>query len=609
MLRISGETRPRRFSSSPAQVTGLVYSTYYSASVSAVNGVTEGESSNIVTQKTLLPGPLMVRFLFGDTYMNGTAVNSPSVTNCRLYRKGESTALLTGTVTAGVLRIYVLNNPNIIAGNEYDVRALDGNPNSPTSIPGMATTITAELPKLVLNPINSTTKAISGATEANGIVRINVDNVNRTTVTADASGQFSTISSSVTTNSLVKVEARVGNIYPKLIAVRVDSGTTAIPTLPERTLVEMESFLDVTKWQLQSGAGTSRSADTVNTKDIQSIKLTADKVIAFMRNTTFDIDVSTKTAYECRLYVADVTTLDKVIVYLANDTTLANNISFTINSYELVTGWNTVTVALGSGKITGTFTSTQSIKAMQVRVEPKIDAKADVSFDLVSSVQANKGNILFVFDDAWKEAQVGITSLESKGLRASIGVVEINETDSRFMTNAELKSLNLKGHDLANHTKDHPHLNTLSKADQRTQFDSCKAYLTTNSWTRANDATIYPYGDYNTDTLLALSEGMYRFGRTLTSGLEINTPVSNYLVRTYNLTPDRTVAMAKNMIDYAIQTGSTLVFLNHRLGTTEQMVDTMFWRSDWFEQLATYAKQKVDNQTASVITIADWLLQ
>ncbi|WP_141087972.1 polysaccharide deacetylase family protein [Listeria newyorkensis] len=582
-------------------------STYYSASISGKSGILEGELSNIVTKKTLYPKPTVSRVLLGDTYINGSAVNNPNVTNCRLYRKGESVALLTGTITAGALKIYVLGNASITAEKEYDIRVVDGNPNLPTSIPGMPATITIELPKLTLNPVTSTLKVISGETEPAGQVRINIDNVNKTVVTADVNGLFSTVSSNVTSNSIIKVEAKVGTIYPLYAAVRVDSH--ALPDAPTREVKDLESFTTLSSWVLQSGVGTMRSSDTVNTKDTQAIKLTADKVIGFMRNNTFNVDLKEATAIECLLFVKDIAALDKVIVYLANDIGLANNMSFTINSYELVTGWNKVAVALSSGKVTGSFTKAQDIKAMQLRVEPKTEMKAEVSFDLISSVRADKANVLFVFDDAWNEAKVGIASLESKGLRANISIVEVNEKDARFMTNTELKGLNLSGHDLLNHTKDHPHLDLLSKADQRVQFDSCKTYLTANGWTRANDSVIYPYGDYNSDTLLALSEGGYKLGRSLTSGLEVNNPNNNFLVRTYNLTPDRTIAQAKNIIDYAIATGSTLVFLNHRLGTAEQMLDTMFWRSDWFEQLTGYVKQKVDDQTLNVITVSEWLLQ
>ncbi|MBC2196811.1 fibronectin type III domain-containing protein [Listeria booriae] len=217
LIRIAGETRPRQFNSSPAVVTGLVYATVYSAKVSAVNGVIEGNSSDVVTQKTLLPKPTILRFLYGETYINGTSINSPSITNCRIYRKGETTALLTGTITAGVLRIYVLGNVNIIPGNEYDIRAIDGNPNLPTSAAGMPTTITAELAKITLNNVVASSGVVSGTTENNGQVRISVDGVNKTVFTATSTGSYTGNISGMVAGSVVKAEAKVGSIFPSYV--------------------------------------------------------------------------------------------------------------------------------------------------------------------------------------------------------------------------------------------------------------------------------------------------------------------------------------------------------------------------------------------------------
>lgn len=214
---MSGETRARRFDSNQAIVIDLVYDTVYSASVSAVNGVIEGDSSNVVTQKTLLPKPMVSRFLYGESYINGTAVNASNVTNCRLYRKGETTALLTGTITAGVLRIYVLGNANIIPGNQYDIRAIDGNPNLPTSVPGMPATITAEVAKITLNNVVASSGVVSGTTENNSQVRISVDGVNKTVFTASATGAYSGSISGMVVGSVVKAEAKVGTIYPSYV--------------------------------------------------------------------------------------------------------------------------------------------------------------------------------------------------------------------------------------------------------------------------------------------------------------------------------------------------------------------------------------------------------
>lgn len=197
-------------------MTGLTQKTYYSVTVSAVDRTLEGERSDSVTQKTLLSAPYIARFLYGETYINGTSLDDPAVTNCRIYRKGETTALLTGTIVAGVLRIYVLGNVNIIAGNQYDIRALDGNPNA-GAIAGMVTTITAELAKITLNPVVASAGTVSGTTENNGQVRISVDGVAKTVFTASATGTYSGAISGITVGATVKAETKVGSIYPSYV--------------------------------------------------------------------------------------------------------------------------------------------------------------------------------------------------------------------------------------------------------------------------------------------------------------------------------------------------------------------------------------------------------
>ncbi|MBC1290483.1 hypothetical protein HB824_01235 [Listeria booriae] len=217
LLYMSNRTAPRAVFSNEITIDGLTFATVYDARVSAFRRGQEGAQSELLTQKTLLPAPTISRFLFGETYINGTAVDLPSVTNCRIYRKGESTALLTGTVTAGVLRIYVLNNANIVADGQYDVRAIDGSPNVPTSVVGMPTTITAEKAKITLNPVVASSGVVSGTTENNGQVRISVDGVNKTVFTASATGAYSGSISGMVAGSVVKAEAKVGSIFPSYV--------------------------------------------------------------------------------------------------------------------------------------------------------------------------------------------------------------------------------------------------------------------------------------------------------------------------------------------------------------------------------------------------------
>lgn len=214
LLYMSNRTTPRAVFTNEVTIDGLNFRTIYTARISAFRQGQEGAKSGEVSQKTLLPAPVIARFLYGETYITGTSIDSPTVTNCRIYRKGESTALATGTITAGVLRIYVSGNANIVAGAQYDIRALDGSASGSNTIPGMITTITAELAKITLNPVVASQGTVSGTTENSGQVRVSVNGVNKTVFTANATGAYSGAISGITVGATVKAETKVGSIYP-----------------------------------------------------------------------------------------------------------------------------------------------------------------------------------------------------------------------------------------------------------------------------------------------------------------------------------------------------------------------------------------------------------
>lgn len=135
-------------SSTPVDVTDTKYSleeldsrTSHNIQVSAYNGHYEGAKSDSITQKTKISAPVLQPYKKGATYLLGTGASGEGITNCRIYKKSETIHFATGTMTDGELKIYLGTNANIIVGNEYDVKVIDGNPNG-DFIAGMPTTFT-----------------------------------------------------------------------------------------------------------------------------------------------------------------------------------------------------------------------------------------------------------------------------------------------------------------------------------------------------------------------------------------------------------------------------------------------------------------------------------
>ena len=119
------------------------YSTY-EITVASVNTTGIGEKSEKVIQKTRIEAPKLESYTFGQAYLIGTCMTGETITNCRVFKKGEKNSFLVGTATNGSISIYLNNNSSIVENGEYEVAALDGEPTN--SVEGMRATFTV-LPK------------------------------------------------------------------------------------------------------------------------------------------------------------------------------------------------------------------------------------------------------------------------------------------------------------------------------------------------------------------------------------------------------------------------------------------------------------------------------
>lgn len=109
-------------------LTGLEPKTFYNIQISAYNGHVEGAKSEELIQKTKVEPAVLQAFKIGDPYLLGTAAIGESITSCRLYDADGSRYITTGTVTNGALKIYLANNANIVEGEQYTVKVVDGDP-------------------------------------------------------------------------------------------------------------------------------------------------------------------------------------------------------------------------------------------------------------------------------------------------------------------------------------------------------------------------------------------------------------------------------------------------------------------------------------------------
>lgn len=90
----------------------------------------------------------------------------------------------------------------------------------------------------------------------------------------------------------------------------------------------------------------------------------------------------------------------------------------------------------------------------------------------------NRPLVSIEFDDGWKNAyDLGFPIVEEFGFRATQYVITQTTKWGGYMNDAEIKSLDARGHEIGSHTVSHPHLPQLSDSQIKTELQSSKNYL------------------------------------------------------------------------------------------------------------------------------------
>ncbi|KGL45399.1 hypothetical protein EP56_07530 [Listeriaceae bacterium FSL A5-0209] len=430
---------------------------------------------------------------------------------------------------------------------------------------------------------------------------------------ADNGVIYETSSDILEVDSTGNVKAVGGGSATLTVTSKVDSSiktdvdvTVVLPEI-KRVIENADSFTSLANWQLQSGAGTSRVADTTNTTNTQSIKLVADKAIAFMRNATANVDLKDKTGLEALFYVPDVATVSKLVIYISNTTALTVNASKNILQSDLKKGWNKIAFSLDGMTKNAGFDFNAPILAIQVRVEPITDMKAEVSFDSISSVKANSANVLFTMDDGWiSQYDDHYPILKSRNLRGNIGLIKNKLSAIGYMTKTQFTELYNLHWDIFNHTETHPDLSTLTKDQVKAELGNCYDWLIANGFERAAKMTAYPQGKYSDAVLSALAELDFSWGRSLINGIDLESQHDNYLAKAFNLTPSISADVAIKAVSEAIAIGGTITFLTHKLiPESEITTDAMYWSKERYTALADKVKSEVDAGRVIVPTVSE----
>lgn len=209
--------------------------------------------------------------------------------------------------------------------------------------------------------------------------------------------------------------------------------------------------------------------------------------------------------------------------------------------------------------------------------------------------------ITFIDDDGKQEVWTKLRPLfVSKNIPCVLAISTGLIGQEGYLNMEQLQDLYQSGWEIASHTKNHVNLSQLSRKDQEYELHESKKDLV--SWGLGGNSLVYPYGEYNLDTI-KLARKYYDSAFRATRRGESRLPLHQYILNrdalgTWTRKGQDTLGFYKKRVDISKKKGRWVIFAIHIADTSEIQLD-------YISQLLEYCiEQKVD-----VVTIEEALIR
>ena len=375
-------------------------------------------------------------------------------------------------------------------------------------------------------------------------------------------------------------------------------------TLTDGTLIE--GFENVADWIVTTS---TVSADTVNFREgSQGVKVTAISDSSFKIDKTISLDLSDMTTFSISLYIPDLSVYDSsnfgtnaaLSIYLTSND-FGRHFQRDVLQNTLRNGWNLIKIGLPEWTNNGGESWTNKMTTMRLSSYHLAGTRPSVTYDACRKNSKGIPKVLFTFDDGWETVYTkAYPYMLGKGVKGTCWIISSlpDGTDVNYMRTSELQTMYANGWDLGMHTVNHYDLSTLSVADIDTQISGCMAWLNSKGFTRASSHMAYPGGGYNAQVLAELTKLGIKSARTTHYTLQNMPPDSIYELNTMALDNNATFLSIKAVIDNAINAGSTLIFMAHKIADAPS--DSLTVATSVLQSIVDYcAQRKVDTPTIS----------
>lgn len=204
----------------------------------------------------------------------------------------------------------------------------------------------------------------------------------------------------------------------------------------------------------------------------------------------------------------------------------------------------------------------------------KLDAQGRVIKAKNESIQATRTNgnrrcmVSFISDDSYVEDYTILKGIfEPHNIPCGTAVISSysGSGNPNQLNDTQMAELYNLGWEFSCHTHNHPHLPTLTKEQQDNEFRLCKEYLENKGY--KCDYVVYPFGEYNQDTL-EVAKKYFRFGFT-TGASVADYPVGTYAIKRVSVgayfdgPTKNTLEYYKSMFDEAYVNNKWVIFMLH----------------------------------------------
>jgi len=284
--------------------------------------------------------------------------------------------------------------------------------------------------------------------------------------------------------------------------------------------------------------------------------------------------------------------------------------------------WNTITATNAAHTLTAVATNTAKLSTTSAAIAVTVNNVTTTPLTPPTNTSLSAAaKISFTFDDSLSSTYTNVLPTLTKygltgtdyvitgcvGMTTAPNTCHAN-TDTTYMSWAQVETLQNDGWEIGSHTVTHPYLassdatdgqpNVLTAAQVTQELTQSKADLAAHGINATDFSS--PYGDYNNAVLAQISK-YYASQRGFADQNNNDWPSFNdYIINDYQVEGTTTVAQVEAKIDDAIANNRWLVLTMHNiLPAPSTNPDDYEWGTTQLDQVAAYVKAK---QTAGLIS-------